>query len=303
MLETNVMFRKIAIGNDKLYALSDQDIRDIQAVLLEMITDLDTLCRKHGLTYFLCGGTVLGAIRHGGFIPWDEDADLGMPRADYDRLPELLLAEYGDKYWLQNVHDSNKYDLSFMKIRKKGTRYLELFETEPEYAGIFVDIYPMENTPNFPLWRWVHGAISDFLFLCSSCVRVSVKKQRLLEYLAGDKKAERVIKIKALLGNCLSFYSLNKWCRMADNWAARCKNANSRYVTFPSGRKHYFGELCTRASALPTREVPFEDKSLFIMGQPEEYMTHLYNNYMEIPPEEERERHTVLELDLGVHHE
>ena len=65
MLETNVMFRKIAIGNDKLYALSDQDIRDIQAVLLEMITDLDALCRKHGLTYFLCGtmDTTVGLLR------------------------------------------------------------------------------------------------------------------------------------------------------------------------------------------------------------------------------------------------
>ena len=134
-------------------------------------------------------------------------------------------------------------------------------------------------------------------------MRIHVKEERLLEYLAGDKKAGRLIKVKAFLGKCLSFYSLNEWCRITDRWSAKCRKTDSRFVTFPSGRKHYFGEMCTRASVTPTRETTFEGRALFIMAHPEEYMTHLYNNYMEIPPEDKRERHTVLELDLGVHHE
>lgn len=299
MLETNVMFRKLAIGNDKLYALSDQDIDNIHEVLLEMIADLDALCRKHGLTYYLVGGTGLGAVRHQGFIPWDEDVDIAMPRADYDRVEKLLLEDYGDKYWVQCVTSSDRYDLNFMKYRKKGTRYVELFETEPERAGVFADIYPMENIPNFFLWRWLHGMVTDFLYLCCSCVRVRAKKQRFLEYIGDNKKAVQLIKIKAFLGACLGFFSLNKWCRIADRWSALCKNHQSKYISFPSGRKHYFGEMCPRASFDPVQETPFEGHSFLIMSDPSVYLTGLYGDYMQVPPPEKRERHTILELDLG----
>ena len=299
VLETNVMFRKLAIGNEKLYALSDRDIQDIHTILLDMIADLDALCRKHGLTYYLVGGTGLGAVRHQGFIPWDEDVDIGMPRADYDRVEKLLLEEYGDKYWVQCVTSSDRYDLNFMKFRKKGTRYVELFESEPERAGIFVDIWPMENVPDFPLWRWLHGTVSDFLYLCCSCVRVHTKKQRFLEYLGDNKQAVRLIKVKAFLGACLSFFSLNTWCRITDRWCAQCKNSRSKYISYPSGRKHYFGELCTRASFEPAQEVPFEGHRFFTMSYPAEYLTGLYGDYMQVPPEDQRERHSILELDLG----
>ncbi len=302
MLETNVMFRKCAIGNDKLCNLSEGDIHRIQAVLLGMMDDFDALCRKHGLRYMLCGGTALGAVRHQGFIPWDEDADLAMPREDYDKLASLLLEEYGDRYWVQNIHLSEVYDLTFMKIRKKGTRFVELFETEPERAGVFLDIYPMENVPDFPLWRWFHGAVSDFLYLCCSCVRVQTKKQRFLDYLE-DGKAVRVIKVKAFLGKCLGFFSLHRWCCIADFWSKSCRNTHSKRVTFPSGRKHYFGEMCSRASCLPVRETDFEGRRYLIMANPEVHLSVLYGDYTVIPPEEQRERHTVLELDLGEEHE
>lgn len=298
MLETNVMFRKFAIGNDKLCELDDDKIKGIQAVLLEMLTDFDDLCRKNNLTYFLVGGSALGAVRHKGFIPWDEDLDIGMPREDYERFSEIFLKACSEKYWLQSIEQSKLYDLTFMKIRKKGTRYVELFETEPEHAGVFMDIYPLDNVPDNKIARFFHGAISDFLYLCCSCVRVHEKKKRFLEYL-DDKRAIRLVKIKAFLGFCLSFFSLHKWCVIADKWSKKYKNNNSKLVSFPCGRKHYFGEICTRASFLPVKETVFEDKKFYIMNNPHEYLGGLYGDYMEIPDVWGRERHSVLELDLG----
>ncbi|MEE1198064.1 MAG: LicD family protein [Acutalibacteraceae bacterium] len=298
MLETNVMFRKFAIGNDKLCELDDDKIKGIQAVLLEMLTDFDDLCRKNNLTYFLVGGSALGAVRHKGFIPWDEDLDIGMPREDYERFSEIFLKACSEKYWLQSIEQSKLYDLTFMKIRKKGTRYVELFETEPEHAGVFMDIYPLDNVPDNKFARFFHGMISDFLYLCCSCVRVHKKKNRFLEYL-DDKRAIRLVKIKAFLGFCLSFFSLHKWCVIADKWSKKYKNNNSKLVSFPCGRKHYFGEICTRASFLPVKETVFEDKKFYIMNNPHEYLGGLYGDYMEIPDVSKRERHSVLELDLG----
>jgi lipopolysaccharide cholinephosphotransferase len=292
------MFRKFAIGNDKLCELDDDKIKGIQAVLLEMLTDFDDLCRKNNLTYFLVGGSALGAVRHKGFIPWDEDLDIGMPREDYERFSEIFLKACSEKYWLQSIEQSKLYDLTFMKIRKKGTRYVELFETEPEHAGVFMDIYPLDNVPDNKIARFFHGMISDFLYLCCSCVRVHKKKNRFLEYL-DDKRAIRLVKIKAFLGFCLSFFSLHKWCVIADKWSKKYKNNNSKLVSFPCGRKHYFGEICTRASFLPVKEAEFENKSFYIMNTPHEYLTGLYGDYMEIPDVWGRERHSVLELDLG----
>ena len=298
MLETNAKLRKLSVHNDKLYALTDADIRQIQRALLEMLKDFDSFCEKHGLRYVLCGGTALGAVRHKGFIPWDEDVDLAMPRADYDRFEKLFAEEFGAVYHLQSIHSSEVYDLPFMKIRKKGTRFLELFEPEPEHAGLFIDIYPLENVPDFAPWRWLHGCISDFLHLCCSCVRMKVKKERYFAYY-DDPAFLRIVKAKIFLGKCLGFWDLNRWCRIADSWASKCKNDQSKRVSFPGGRKHYFGELFSRKSALPPRKVAFEDISLAAMADPEEYLWALYGDYSVIPPAEKRERHMILEFDLG----
>ena len=298
MLKTNEAVRKLFASNPKLRTLSQADVEQVQQVLLGMMDDFDRLCRKHGLTYFLCGGTALGAMRHGGFIPWDDDVDLAMPRADYDRLAELIEKEYGDRYWVQSIYNNDLYDLPFLKMRKKGTRFLELFEPDPEHAGIFLDVYPLENVPDFCLWRGVHGLVSDFLHLCCSCVRMNVKKERYFAYFE-DKKFLKTVKVKAFLGKCLGFFSLHRWCVMSDKWDACCRNTNSKYVSFPSGRQHYFGEIFDRSTALPAKEIPFADRKYLSMADPDKYLTNLYGDYHQIPPVEKREAHGILELELG----
>lgn len=301
MLKTNEMVRRLSVANPNLRTLSDDDIRRVQSVLLDMLCDLDALCRKHSISYFLCGGTALGAVRHGGFIPWDEDVDVGMPRRDYDRLTELLLAEYGDKYWVQSIWNNENYDLPFLKIRKKGTRFIEIFESDPAHAGVFIDIYPLENVPDFAPWRWLHGAVSDFLQLCCSCVRMRAKKERYFTYF-DDPAVHKAVRIKSFLGKCLSFFSVQRWCRLTDRWVACCHKETTRRVTFPSGRKHYFGEMCLREHFFPLKEVSFSGKHFFLLADPAAHLSLLYGDYMTVPPADQQERHTILELELGEAH-
>ena len=297
MLETNTLFRKLAIGNHKLRELSDEDVKAVQHILLDMLTDLDELCRKNGLSYFICGGTALGAVRHKGFIPWDEDIDISLPRKDYDKLAKLVKEQYADKYWVQNINDTRKYDLNFMKIRKKGTTYVEMFETEEDKAGVFIDIFPIENSYDNPLRRRIHGLWVEFLLLCASCVRIS-KKEKMLEEYFDQRKVKKVVKFKSFIGKCLSFYSVQKWCRIVENAASSCKKENTKYITIPSGRKHYFGEMYTRTSFFPPKEIEFEGRRFYTMSNPDEYLTKLFGDYMRVPKEEERERHSIVKLDL-----
>jgi len=299
MLETNALVRRLSINNSKLLTLSDENIKDIQAVLLDMMADFDAFCRKNGLSYFLCGGSALGAQRHGGFIPWDDDMDVAMPRADYDRMRDLFLAEYGDRYWVQALNDGGNYDLPFMKLRKKGTRYVEIFETDLDQAGVFIDIYPLENLPDAAPVRFVHGVVCDFLHFCCSCVRIKQKKQIYVEYFGNL----RAIKIKALLGHILGIIPLKTWCRLADRFASNCKNTNSELVSFPGGRKHYFGEMLHRTSVFPPKECAFDGHRFFVMSDPTEHLTTLYGDYHAVPEQRNRERHSILTLELGVNNE
>ncbi len=299
MLETNDLFRQTALENDSLYMLTQDDIQAIQKVLLEQMEDFHYVCQKYGLQYAMVGGTALGAVRHKGFIPWDEDLDVCMPRRDYDRFQKLFEKEFGDKYWVQSVKTNPKYDLNFMKIRKKGTRYVEIFEPDMQQAGIFIDIFCVENTYNNSLLRRLQGMIVNGLLLCVSCVRIYNKKDRLLAYMPeSSKKAVQMIKLKAAIGKMLSFRSITRWCLSIEKWAGKCKNDTSKYITVPAGRKHFFGEIYERDVFFPAKKAEFEGRQFYIVGDAHVYLTKFFGNYMEIPPVDKRERHSIIEFRL-----
>ena len=101
-------------------------VRDVQLVLLEMLKDIDALCKKHNIRYWLTGGSALGAVRHKGFIPWDDDADIGMLREDYEKF-QRVVHELGDAYITQCFETHREYNVLVppMKVRKKGTYCVE----------------------------------------------------------------------------------------------------------------------------------------------------------------------------------
>lgn len=299
MLESYQRFKELASHSTRLRALDEAEIKQIQQVLLEMMDDLDKLCKQENLVYFICGGTAIGAVRHKGYIPWDEDLDLCMPRRDYIRLAQLVRERLSDKYWVQNICFHDNYDLNFMKIRKKGTRYVELFESNEECAGIFIDIFPIENTYDNPVLRWIHGCGADFLLLISSCVRIHSKYKKLLNYASGTTDLIGLLWLKNLIGIACSFFSLEKWLDITENWLSKCKDSNSRYITIPSGRGHFFGELYYRKAFFPPKNILFENRKYYIMKVPDHYLSILYGDYMTIPPKEKRERHSVVELSLN----
>jgi len=301
VLKTFKAFKQYAGSNNNVHVLTDEEIKKIQKALLKIMDDFDMLCRKHGLTYFLTGGSALGARREKGFIPWDDDIDVMMPRKDYNKLPELIEKELNDKYWIQNLRTSDKYDLCFSKLRKKGTKYVEIFETEPDKAGLFLDIFPLEDTYNSPILRFMNGIIDEFLFFVASCVRIHQKKQALLDYAKDDNRIQQSIRMKSIIGALFNRKKHSReWFLYCERWQSKCHNPDSKYATVSCGRGHYFGEMYARDKVLPPREGEFEGRKYYVPKDDIYLLNCLYGKDFMTPCDlAKREMHCVLEWNTG----
>ncbi len=124
----------------------DETLNKLHETLIELLDEFVRICKKHNLKYTLVAGTVLGAVRHSGFIPWDDDIDVGMLRPDYEKFLEVAPKELKDKYILDCFEQNKDYHLSFAKIKKNGT----IFDEEAahhmnNHKGIFLDVFPLDN--------------------------------------------------------------------------------------------------------------------------------------------------------------
>lgn len=298
LFETNVMFRQIIANNKNISFITEQETESLQKVLLEMMKDIHFVCEKYSLTYFLGGGSCLGAVRHKGFIPWDDDMDVIMPRSDYNKLPFCMCSEFPEKYYYQELRLTEKYDANFMKIRLNGSVCSEIFESEPENTGIFIDINPLENVYNNAVHRKLHGVFCEFLLLICSCVRLKENAPKIMPYIT-DKKQREVVKRKLRLAKLLSFHTLREWLFITEKELSSCNDRNTDFVSIPTGRQHYFGEMQPRKTFEKAVLTDFEDTQFYIMADSNAYLTSLFGgDYMTPPPENERERHAVTELKL-----
>ena len=119
-------------------------LREIQLCELGILKDISRVCEKHGLRYYLCGGTLLGAVRHKGIIPWDDDIDLQMPLEDYKRFQAVAQEELGDAYFVQTTETDPWYALPYIHVRKNGTAMLLKRDLAiPSHHGVWVDVFPM----------------------------------------------------------------------------------------------------------------------------------------------------------------
>lgn len=124
-------------------------LRRLQMVELDILLELDRVCRKNNISYFLCGGTLLGAVRHGGFIPWDDDVDVGFFRDDYERFCQVFPKEANSsRYFLQTWKTDKYYRWNYGKIRRLGTEYIRAGQEHMKYkTGISIDIFPYDYLP------------------------------------------------------------------------------------------------------------------------------------------------------------
>lgn len=131
--------------------LVTRETKQLWAVLLDILCQIDKVCKKYNIEYFLCGGTLLGAVRHGGFIPWDDDLDVMMKRNDYNRFCEIAPTEFKEPYFFQTEKTDPGHLLRHAKIRNSNTTGMFKSFVHKKFKinqGIFVDVFPLDNLPD-----------------------------------------------------------------------------------------------------------------------------------------------------------
>ena len=269
-----------SVNSENGMVANSDSLASAQAVMLEILQEFHRVCTKNNLTYWLEGGTLLGAIRHRGFIPWDDDVDVAMPVRDYQRLCSIAKSEFGTSFFLQTSSTDPNYPKTIPKIRKHGTLLLEYSETGKEdyHHGIFIDVFPFVSYK----YEWFVNLMRWSMLL----------RERKHKYIKGTWKRTLVtIYTQYLMMPLLLPVKLLRFFYQKTHDAALDRDD---YPYF----SHKLG--CTwvcntkRNDILPVKlgKGIFEGKDFYIPNNPDGYLKACYGkDYMVLPPVDERKTH------------
>ncbi len=289
-------FKTIKTEGDQYIRLEGETLRRVQAVLLSMAEDIIRVCEEEGIRYSLSGGTALGAYRHQGFIPWDDDVDINILAEDFPAFLKGFERVFSDKYYVQTWR-TEKGSIINGKIRLKNSIFRGRDDLHTEESGFYVDLFLVENVPDNPVLRALHGTLCMAFGLLLSCRNFYENRVLMYEIAKENPELKGIFRFKIIIGYLLSFATVRAWTCAAHGAYHLCHNNKTRFVSIPAGRKHYFGEIYSRDGFVNTKPCLFEGHEWQIAENPEAYLTALYgSDFMTPPPEEKREKHMILEL-------
>lgn len=263
-------------------ALADGRLRQAQLKMLAMLEIVDSICLKHGIDYWLDAGTLLGAVRHQGFIPWDDDMDISMPRASYEAFLQIAAKEIPDNMWLQTAQsDPGYYNLAApLKIRDLNSRFIEKHESsdEPYVQGIFIDVFVYDRMPESLQQRRRYKFLAKKL---SRLLRTKYSNTAVGHHAAIYKS------IGQLIPKSLLEYGLQ-------SIISKANTSESRYL----GRGfNCVGNNCIALEDIyPLKRATFETGQFNIINRAEEILTQQYGDYLSLPPLDQRKMRHCKEL-------
>lgn len=262
----------------------------VQPVLLEMLEEIDRVCRENHIRYFLYRGTLLGAVRHQGFIPWDDDLDVAMLREDYETFRRLAPEKLDSRYCFQDWHTDPGYALPFGKLRKRNTVYLEAKSRRLSENGFYVDIYPLDYAPEDARERKNLAQTLLQLF------RLKMMKSGYAPWREGERILwKKRLGYLAYQGLSL-FFSQKALTQKYDALVSSVGETGTVYEQSAMPKAFYFAKDWYGETA----EYLFCGRQFPGPKAADPVLTALYGDYMVLPPEDCREnRHQIMEMDFG----
>ena len=259
----------------------EYDVRTVQLRILGNLMAVDKVCREHGLHYYIYDGTMLGAVRHGGFIPWDDDLDIAMPREDY----EQFIAHANE--WLPQPFEFIAYELDatyplpFGKVQDAGTTLIERPHL-PYLGGLYIDVFPIDGVPENSLLRRLHLVRYDVL-----------KKAVYMSYRNPYRHGHGPSSWLPLF--CRHVLGQQRLQRMTRRLLRKYPFAESNYVcVFDDG---FHGVIPKIVLGSPT-PVAFENLTVMGVEQKDAYLTHMYGDYMTPPPHDAQRQHRFYHVNF-----
>lgn len=261
--------------------MPEHDLRACQRESLALLVEFRRVCEALDLRYYLTAGTLLGAVRHGGFIPWDDDVDVAMPREDYDRLSREAADLLGPEHFYQDYRSEPNFPYYFSKLRRRGTAVDEpILRAVSMEQGYYIDVFPLDPCPDDPARaRRFFKAIE--VIDCAVLARVSS------EFVCGyEKPAARLIwRLLSSLPN-KALFALREGQRKK-----AAKAASGEVLCTVGGHHGYPRESYRREWFASAEEMEFEGERFPVPAGWRELLTNMYGDYMTPPPESERQGH------------
>ena len=279
-----------------IYNLTKEEFRRMQLIELDLLVEFDRVCRLHNIKYALNSGTQLGAVRHKGFIPWDDDIDVSMLREDYERFKKEAMCDLNpDICFFQDHTTDPNYRWGYAKIRRTGTTYIRDGQEHCKYkTGVFIDVLPSDDVPHSLFLQ----ILQDWYCYCLRKILWSEVAKK------TEKGLLRVwYKLLSFIPSGLVFkmmsLAITKNNGHTDNMV--------RGLTFPApGIEYGTTKELRKRYGMPKKwfteltDYEFEGKTVMGMKYADEYLKYKFGDYMQLPPEDKREGHAPVSfIDLG----
>lgn len=262
---------------------SKEQLNRLHLVEKDVLNEIIRVCDENGLLYFVDWGTLLGTVRHGGFIPWDDDIDISMPREDYEVFLRIAPVKLKEEYVLQHFSTEPLTPQYCAKVRKKGTRFVEEYAVNlPIEQGVFIDIYPIDKVPDDEMVSKKYQRRATFwkqLFISKVIRQPSYHKKFLKKVFFSIIRTSIFVMI-APIPRTYIFNKLNKHLQKYNN--VECEKVSC--IGTKRG-EHYAKDV------FPLRRMTFEDIEVLVPNEMDKVLRDEYGDYMQLPPADKRIGH------------